>query len=400
MYALKKGTTLHQRYKILDSIGQGSFGIVYLVHDSVEGKQKAIKELFIKEFCVREENNHVAIACEESKQSEYEEKFQELEKNMIEEYRVLSQIDSPLTLTLYEHFHAHNTLYLVMEYIHAHTLDDEFSHSILPWKQTEIAHLLRELCQVLAPLHQKGYIHSDIKPSNIMVIKAQSEDSRLEYRYALVDYSNIKSFKPMKRVQNFIGNEAFAPPEYKNERHFYASSDLYSLGMVAYSLLAHIPSPPTYYKREDVKIESQFQKQIEAFDIDAKYQEALAKMTALNPKERYPSLSALGKDIQCKKPLIAPLILLPFIAVVVTTLSFVIIQPKHFVKLDITPKEANITIDNHPFDANETYPQGRHTIHIEAQGYEPYDDAIELPREKSKAIELKPINKGEANSWN
>jgi len=398
MYRLPNNTLLNQRYTILRSIGQGSFGIVYLVKDKQNGTQKAIKELFIRDFCIRNEHNAVVIEPNTSSQTECKEKFHNLEANMLEEYRVLSLIQDDHTLKVYEHFHANDTFYLVMEYIEADTLDDTFSHSILPWQQNEIVHLLKTLLQLLTPLHQQGYIHSDIKPSNIMVIKASNSDNRLHYRYRLVDYSNIKSFQSStKRVHNFIGNEAFVPPEYKNERDFYASSDIYSLGMVAYSLLSHIQSPPSYIKREDTNVEAEFQKQMDAFKIENKYKKILAKMTALNPNERYQDLADLNQAIISKKSRIQPLTLLPFIAVVSIAMIFLFIQPKYFVKLDYIPQEANITIDNHPFDANATYIQGRHKIHIEATGYEPYDESIDLPHDKRKAIELKPIAREEAN---
>ncbi len=137
--------------------------------------------------------------------------------------------------TLYHYFVEQNEFYLVQEYIDGQTLTEKVSNQGR-FTETQVRQILNDLLSTLSYVHQKGIIHRDIKPDNIMV--RYSDD-----RPVLIDFGAVKEIMTtvMSGSENtvrsiVIGTPGFMPAEQMTGRPMFAS-DIYALGMTAIYLL-------------------------------------------------------------------------------------------------------------------------------------------------------------------
>jgi serine/threonine protein kinase len=211
-------TLLRQRYLILQVVGQGGMGAVYLAQDTALGDRLvAVKEM-------SQQNSQQA---------------QEAIDNFKREAHLLASLQHPNLPSIYDHFEENGRWYLVMSFIQGETLEDYLSHlpeQRLPLEET--LHIGQELCNVLHYLHthQPPIIFRDLKPGNIM----RSTDGHIY----LIDFGIARHFKPgkAKDTANY-GSAGYAPPEQYGKAQTTERSDIYSLGATLYQLLSgHDPS--------------------------------------------------------------------------------------------------------------------------------------------------------------
>lgn len=139
--------TLDEKYKLLRRLGVGGFGEVWLARDVVLGnRQVAIK--FLKESTPAQEHSFLA------------------------EMRALSELNHPGIVSFFHHFRHENRLALVMEYC----ADGSLHQANRNAKRTDDARWLDQvvgwllsLCETLSFVHEKGFVHQDIKPSNLLL---------------------------------------------------------------------------------------------------------------------------------------------------------------------------------------------------------------------------------------
>ena len=100
------------RYKIVETLGQGGFGITYLAIQSGLERKVAIKEFFMKEFCERDEaTSHVTLGTESNRETvnRFREKF-------LKEARNIARLNHPNIIRIFDVFEENGTAYYVMEY--------------------------------------------------------------------------------------------------------------------------------------------------------------------------------------------------------------------------------------------------------------------------------------------
>ncbi len=213
MGQLPAHTLLKQRYRVLQTIGQGGMGSVYLSQDiSLGDRLVAIKEM-------SQSNSQQA---------------QEAIDNFKREAHLLAGLQHPNLPSIYDYFEENARWYLVMSFIQGETLEDYLSHAPgqrLPLE--EALHIGLELCGVLHYLHthQPSIIFRDLKPGNIM----RSADGRVY----LIDFGIARHFKPgkAKDTANY-GSAGYAPPEQYGKAQTTERSDIYSLGATLYELIS------------------------------------------------------------------------------------------------------------------------------------------------------------------
>ncbi|HMY04231.1 MAG TPA: serine/threonine-protein kinase, partial [Candidatus Obscuribacter sp.] len=141
------GTVLGGRYEILDTIGDGAMGRVYLARHKLMKRQVAVKMM------------HPQLISGKSALRRFQ-----------KEAELASALNHPNILTVYD-FGVTETgsPYLVMDYLQGkellHVLKDE-GH--LP--QSRGLHIFKQVCAGLAHAHDKGVVHRDLKPSNVMLV--------------------------------------------------------------------------------------------------------------------------------------------------------------------------------------------------------------------------------------
>ncbi|MGV8121142.1 MAG: serine/threonine protein kinase [Candidatus Xenobiia bacterium LiM19] len=264
MKKFSNGTVLNNRYRILKSLGEGAFGVVYMVEDMVNHNTRRAMKEFAKE------------AIPKGK-----------EELLLRETRFLAGLSHPGLPKVVDQFFLEQNYYMVMDYIEGDTLDSIFIMMDEPFTEEEILPWFFELSKIFDYLHSQDppVIYRDLKPSNI-IINSQNEAK-------LIDFGTARFFNPVKVKDTFImGTPGFAAPEQYGSEQSDARSDIYALGATFYFLL-------TRRNMETAKFQFPPVKTINP-KISENMEEVLKKCLELDPKERYASVKELQKDLEAR----------------------------------------------------------------------------------------------------
>ena len=162
---LKPGTLLQGgRYRIIDSLGQGGFGITYRAEQVMAHRTVCIKEFFPKQYYNRNsDSSEISLGSKSNAEtmSRFKQKF-------IKEAQTIASLDHDNIIHIYDVFEENNTAYYVMEYIEGMSLDvmvKKFCALGVPQAKKYI----NEIASALNYIHGLKINHLDIKPSNIMI---------------------------------------------------------------------------------------------------------------------------------------------------------------------------------------------------------------------------------------
>ncbi|MFR9651731.1 MAG: serine/threonine-protein kinase [Rikenellaceae bacterium] len=267
-----------------DHLGTGGMGVVFKGRriDTESGRidSVAIKVLF-KDLPVES----IARARREASiQVEHE--------NVIRMYGCVDVVDSEQRLTCH----------VISEYLDGDTLDKRSDNGEV-FTETEAIKIVKSILSGLYMIHDKGYIHRDIDPSNVMICK--------NGKIKLIDFGIAKSttggdvaegeesLKKGTQVGKFIGKIFYASPEQAQGLHTETDkrSDVYSAGVLFYQLLTgHVPfDGNTIYEIIRQHIESPI-----VFDnnVAANLQNIIKKATAKRKEDRYQSVSEFIVDLE------------------------------------------------------------------------------------------------------
>ncbi len=197
------------RYQIIKEIGKGSMGMVYQAHDpnldiqvalKVLRQDRVISEAFVKRF--------------------------------LSEAKALGRLDHPNIVRVYNVDEADGTVYIAMEFIEGEPLNEIIQKKrFTPLEIIEFGSLVAE---ALDYAHQKGIVHRDVKPSNILL--------RSDGRLKITDFGIARIEDPSGHQQTqageILGTPAYMSPEQIESRPVDGRSDLFSLGIILYELSA------------------------------------------------------------------------------------------------------------------------------------------------------------------
>jgi tRNA A-37 threonylcarbamoyl transferase component Bud32 len=197
------------RYDLLEVIGRGGAAIVYLAHQRDLERQVALKEL----------------APVRSGDTVFAERF-------VAESRLAGSISHANVVTVHEFFEADGVPYIAMEYLPRGSLRQYVGHLGM----AQIAGMLEGVLAGLSHGARHGIIHRDLKPENLLV----TEDGRVK----IADYGVARAYKraaPREAITatgTTIGTPAYMAPEQALGRELTPAADLYSLGVIAWEMLA------------------------------------------------------------------------------------------------------------------------------------------------------------------
>lgn len=216
---LVPGFVLEGKYRIESLIGRGNFGAVYRATHLKLKRQVAVKVL------------RTSIGSDRVTFARFE-----------QEGVSLSRLDHPNAVNVLDFSSDENGgVYLVMELLEGHTLDDEL-HRVGHLPPLRCLEILRPLCEVLAAAHGMGIIHRDIKPQNIFLHQRQGGEvvKMLDFGIAkLVGEAEIA--QQLTLDGNSVGTPAYMAPERFLNEPYDGRSDVYSLGVTLYEMLAGRP---------------------------------------------------------------------------------------------------------------------------------------------------------------
>jgi serine/threonine protein kinase len=164
--ALPVGTRLDE-FEILDRIGEGGFGIVYLAQDHSLERQVAVKEYMPWTLAARVEGTTTVTVRSQSEA----ETFQLGLRSFVNEARLLARFDHPALLKVYRFWEANGTAYMAMPFYEGPTLAKSFAARPDSPDEAELRALLAPLLDALAVLHAAKCYHRDISPDNILLTR-------------------------------------------------------------------------------------------------------------------------------------------------------------------------------------------------------------------------------------
>ena len=243
--ALQSGATLQDgKYRIVQILGQGGFGITYEAEQVALNRRVAIKEFFMKEYCERDgSTSHVTLGTSGSKDlvSKFRAKF-------VREAQMIAAFNHPHIIKIYDVFEENGTAYYVMEYLEGDSLSAKVQKEG-PMSVEQAKAYIREVGQALSYIHQRNCLHFDVKPSNIML----DNDGRA----VLIDFGVSKHYDKAGQQTSStpVGiSKGYAPLEQYQQTEissFTPATDIYALGATLYYLLTGTVPPGASEINED-----------------------------------------------------------------------------------------------------------------------------------------------------
>ncbi|MGF6959524.1 protein kinase domain-containing protein [Paraburkholderia youngii] len=235
-HALAAGTRLGE-FEIVDLIGEGGFGIVYLAYDTQLGRHVALKEYIPAALATRVGAAEVSVRSER-----HEDTFRAGLKSFINEARLLARFDHHSLVKVYRFWEANGTAYMVMPYYEGVTLRDGLRRMSAPPDEAWLRALLAPLLEALAVLHAAQCYHRDIAPDNIMLLKGSG-------RPVLLDFGAARRvIGDMTQALTVILKPGYAPVEqYAEEAALKQGpwTDVYALAAVVYFAIQGKTPPPS-----------------------------------------------------------------------------------------------------------------------------------------------------------
>ncbi|WP_051233664.1 serine/threonine protein kinase [Butyrivibrio sp. NC3005] len=186
-FTLPIATVLQDRYYIGCAIGQGGFGITYSACDTRLDKKVAIKEYYPERLVLRnpDKSGEIMLIAYDK------EDLYELEKaNCLQEARTLADFEGDEgVVRVQDIFSQNKTVYIVMEFLEGVTLE-QYRKLNPDISFEEIYVMLEPIMKVLSRIHERGIIHRDISPSNIMI---QPDGSA-----KLLDFGSVSRYPSFK----------------------------------------------------------------------------------------------------------------------------------------------------------------------------------------------------------
>ncbi|UCG61321.1 MAG: serine/threonine protein kinase, partial [Candidatus Zixiibacteriota bacterium] len=198
--------TLISHYKIINKIGAGGMGEVYLAQDTQLDRQVALKFL-PPHLCADED-------CR---------------KRFKREAQAAAKLDHPNIISVYEVSEYQGRPYFAMAHVEGRSLKEVAAGRDMTIEQ--ILELAIQICQGLHAAHENGVTHRDIKPSNILI------DSHGRARIVDFGLASVRDADQLTKTGSTMGTIGYMSPEQVQGKEVDHRSDLFSLGVVLYELI-------------------------------------------------------------------------------------------------------------------------------------------------------------------
>lgn len=201
------GQVLDGRYEIQEIIGVGGMAVVYKAYDNIDDRIVSVK-VMKEEFLANEE-------------------FRRRFKN---ESKAIAVLSHPNIVNVYDVSFGEKLQYIVMEYVEGITLKEYIEQQkVIEWR--EAVNFTTQILRALQHAHDKGIVHRDIKPQNIMVLKNGT--------IKVTDFGIARFSRGETRTmtESAIGSVHYISPEQARGEMTDAKADIYSTGIVLYEMI-------------------------------------------------------------------------------------------------------------------------------------------------------------------
>ena len=274
---VERALTAH--YELDREIGRGGMGIVYLARDRRLKRQVAIK-LLPPELAFRSE----------------------IKSRFLREAETAAQLSHPNIVPIYTVDEQQQLVFFVMAYVSGDNLAKRLhERGVLTCDDTR--RILREVADALAYAHDRGVVHRDIKPDNILLDAVTGRSMVTDFGIARAMDSSGDS--RLTATGMAIGTPAYMSPEQAaGEREIDGRSDLYSLGILGYQMLTGEPpfsagSTPAmlvkHISERPIPVEQR------RADVPADLARSVMMLLEKDPDNRYPTASALVAALDARE---------------------------------------------------------------------------------------------------
>lgn len=277
-------TVLRGRYIIGAVLGKGGFGITYIGYDNLSYRKVAVKEYYPSPIAYRDSQYTSEISVPSNMRAVYENGV----KRFYNEAMTLSDLKGTASIVdIYDFFYENNTAYIVMEFIDGVTVEE----IVLNQGGLDVDVMLAiysPIIKALKKVHDKGVLHRDISPSNIM----------LDDKFAshLIDFGSSRAYShEMSTDLTVIVKKGFAPVEqYSRKGKHSPAEDVYALcASMYYTLTGKLP--PTSQDRLVFDTLQPIHNFIN--NIPEDIEKVIMKGMSIQPEERYSDMEQLDLAI-------------------------------------------------------------------------------------------------------
>jgi HEAT repeat protein/tRNA A-37 threonylcarbamoyl transferase component Bud32 len=270
---LELGAVLADRYRVVRHIGKGAFGVVVLVEDLVVREEIIFK--FLKPHLASDEN---------------------VIKRFIQELRYARRITHENVIRIYDFIAVGNSYAISMEYFPSHSLASVLAAGG-PIPVSRAFTILRGVCRGMGVAHRTGIIHRDLKPANVLL-----NDTDL---VKIVDFgvaaASSRGDMGLTKSGLIVGTPLYMAPEQAQSGTVDPRTDIYSLGVIMYEMLAgrppYVGSDPLSILLQHVQGNPAPPRQVNPA-LSPVLEAAILKAMALNPSERFRSMEELSDVLE------------------------------------------------------------------------------------------------------
>lgn len=215
---LRRGEPLLGRYRLIERLGAGGFGVVWRAHDELLDRAVAVKRIPLPSEQDRERATREAHAT--------------------------ARLAHPAIVSLYEASAEEDAFYLISELVEGDTLAELIAADELSDEQ--LLEIGLTLCEALQHAHTRGVIHRDVKPHNVLVPSDATHSSPSRRSPSplakLADFggARLSGDDALTRTGDVLGTLAYMSPEQSEGYEAGAPADLYSLALVLYEALTGV----------------------------------------------------------------------------------------------------------------------------------------------------------------
>jgi eukaryotic-like serine/threonine-protein kinase len=204
------GNKIEQRYEVLRELGRGGMGVVSQARDKLLDRNVALKQLSPSVFDAEEAHT-----------------------SFLREARAASRLNHPNIVSIYDVIEDGNALFIAMEYVDGKSLRQYLSEHPKPPFKLVLA-VATQVADALQSAHDKGVIHRDIKPDNILITQ--------KGKVKITDFGIAHMTESTLTASGIVmGTLKYMSPEQVRGETVTAASDLYSFGVVLYEMVTGSP---------------------------------------------------------------------------------------------------------------------------------------------------------------
>lgn len=267
---IDKGYLLGDRYRIIDTLGEGGMANVYLAEDIILKRKVAVK----------------VLRLDLQKEPATESRFQR-------EAMATSELSHPNIVSVLDVGSDHGLPYMVMEYVNGPTLK-EYIKQNSPLDLREVIRIMDQILSAVGLAHKHGVIHRDLKPQNILL------DQKGNVKIADFGIALALNQSSVTQTNSVMGSVHYMSPEQTRGAVATKQSDIYSLGIILYELitgkvpfdgnsaiaiaLKHAQEPIPSIRKKDPSVPQALEN-------------VVLKATAKDPRDRYASAQEMKADL-------------------------------------------------------------------------------------------------------